>query len=303
MIGKALKFLLAAGFALLLLGLDINSPFETDQESYYASVIRDVAENGHWLTPLDNYGEICRKPPLYLWLSALVVKATGSSVNETTTRIVSLIAGAVLAGEIVLLAEAHLSPAAGWLAYLFLLGSYGFASQATYAQTDMLMTLFILSAVALAWRLERGAASPWVGYAIGLLLGLAILTKGPLALVLSGLMIMLYRTLIGQNPLALFRRSWVWRATAVACLIGLSWYVAAWFSWRENLLTVHVLEENLGHFPHGQAARRHPTDESCSARLDSGDLGRVASVYLTKVFDSAAKHRNCGARVLQPGKL
>jgi hypothetical protein len=247
-LSTVLKFLLATGFALALFGLDINSPFETDQEPYYASVIRDVAENGRWLAPLDGYGEICRKPPLYLWLSALLVKATRGSVDEVTTRAVSLTAGAVLAGETLLVGQACLGPAGGWLAYLFLLGSYGFASQAACAQTDMLMALFVLSAIVLACRLEEGKAPARAGGAIGLLLGLAILTKGPLALVLSGLVMMVYRGLAGQNPLDLFRRGWVWRAAALACVIGLSWYAIAWLSWRENLLTVHVLQENLGHF-------------------------------------------------------
>jgi hypothetical protein len=242
------KFVVAAAFAFLVLGLDIKSPFEADQEPYYASVIRDVAENGHWLAPRDAYGEICRKPPLYLWLSALVVKAGGSSVTEAATRTVAVSAGALLAAETLLVAEACLGGVGGWLAYFFLLGSYGFASQAANAQTDMLMALLILSAVTLASCLESKETSAHAGVGIGLLLGLAILTKGPLALVLSGLAMALHQGLARKNPLELLRRAWVWRSLVVACCVGLSWYVAAWFSWRADLVTVHVLQENLGHF-------------------------------------------------------
>jgi hypothetical protein len=243
-----LKLLAAMGVALIILGLDINAPFEADQETYYASVIRDVAENGHWLAPVDAYGEICRKPPLYVWLSALLVKATHGSVDEATTRAVSVIAGAVLAGETLLIGQACLGPAGGWLAYLFLLGSYGFASQAACAQTDMLMALLILSALALACLLEEEQVSSSTSVAVGLLLGLAILTKGPLALVLSGIVMMLYRWLEGRDPLGFLRRRWVWSATTVALIIGLSWYGVAWLNWRQDLVTVHMLQENLGHF-------------------------------------------------------
>src|SRR6266851_2693357 len=60
--------------ALVVLSQGITAPFQKDQEPQSAEWAADIVQQGHWLLPHDYYGFVDRKPPLFYWLTALVVK-------------------------------------------------------------------------------------------------------------------------------------------------------------------------------------------------------------------------------------
>ncbi|MBV8775143.1 MAG: hypothetical protein JO166_22830, partial [Deltaproteobacteria bacterium] len=120
------------------MGEGITAPFHNDEETRPAGIIVDIVDHQHWLIPVDLHGELTRKPPLFYWMSALIAEARGGIVDEPGSRMVSLLAAAATAAVVLELTGAHFGIAAGWLAYLFLLGTYGFASRAELARTDML---------------------------------------------------------------------------------------------------------------------------------------------------------------------
>src|SRR6185437_3937999 len=133
---------IAAAFAiaLIMLAPGITSPFQKDAEPQSAQWIVDIVQRGDWLLPRDYYNFIERKPPLFYWLSALATKVSGGRVDEARARVVSLVAGAALAAGVMAWAASTLGNTQGWLAFFFLIGMSGFASRATTALTDMLMT-------------------------------------------------------------------------------------------------------------------------------------------------------------------
>ena len=239
------KLALAAILALAFLSQGIHAPFEKDEESRPSGLIRDVVQHGDWLVPRDDYGEASRKPPLFYWLSAIAAEATGGSVDEARARAVSVIAAVVIATEVMAFSAGYLGESAGWLALLFLLGIYGFSSRAGHARTDMLFSAWYL----LYAQLEQHPSAGRMGIrtlSIGLLLGLAILTKGPLAIVLCGLGVAIYLTLERRNPMGLLRTAWPWEVLGLALGIAALWYVPAFLHDR-GLLSVQFGEENLGH--------------------------------------------------------
>ncbi|HJU27795.1 MAG TPA: hypothetical protein VJ718_01415 [Candidatus Binataceae bacterium] len=241
---------IAAAFAiaLIILAQGISSPFQKDAEPQSAQWIVDIVRNGDWLLPHDYYGFVDRKPPLFYWLSAIVAKVSGDRVDETRARSVSLIAGAALAAEAMAWSAGEFGPGCGWLAFAFLLGMYGFASRATTALTDMLMTFLIFSAyIALRPQLESPAIPPRTALA-AILLGLAILTKGPVALVLVGLAIFIYMLLVRANPFALVARAWPWFVTLIAAAIAAAWYAPAFIAGHSSNLSSIFIDENFGHF-------------------------------------------------------
>src|SRR5437879_6084856 len=130
--------------ALILLAQGISAPFVKDQEPQYAEWIQSVAD-GHLLFHYDYYGFQAEKPLLFFWLTGAVVRLSGGRVTEGNSRLVSLLAGAALATVVAMWAESTMGMIQGWLAYFFLLGSYGFAVRATLAQTDMLLCFFVFS--------------------------------------------------------------------------------------------------------------------------------------------------------------
>jgi 4-amino-4-deoxy-L-arabinose transferase-like glycosyltransferase len=240
----ALAFIIA--LALLSLGLD--APFAKDQEPQSAQWVVDIVQHGHWLLPYDYYGYVERKPPLFFWLSALAVEATGGEVNESLARIPSLIAAAALAAEVMLWTSAAFDGFTGWLAFLFLLGMYGFASRAVLGLTDMLMTALMLTGYYLLQPVLDGRVGTRRIITAGIILGLATLTKGPVALALVAAAATIYLLLMGTNPLRVLTTAWPWTVLLVACAIAALWYVPAFVEGRRSDLVGVFAQENFGHF-------------------------------------------------------
>jgi len=232
--------------AAIALSLGIGAPFEKDQETQSAQWIQAVVQRGEWLLPRDDYGGIDRKPPLYYWLSALAVKAGGAPVNEVSARLVAWVAGVLLAVAVMRWSAAFIGEATGWLALAFVLGTYGFASRATLGLTDMLLSLLLFATWWCVYLLLEEGGSRAVSIAGGVLLGLAILTKGPVAIVLIGLASFIYLVLVRRSPLEVLGRGWPWLMIAVALVIGACWYVPAFVEGGRVMVSV-FLSENFGH--------------------------------------------------------
>jgi 4-amino-4-deoxy-L-arabinose transferase-like glycosyltransferase len=247
---KPATLALAGLFALIVLAQGISAPFQKDAEPQSAEWIQSIVRDGHWLIPHDAYGFIDRKPPLFYWLSASVAKLSGGTVDEVRARVVSLAAGTALAVFVLGWTAANVGAAEGWLAFLFLLGTYGFASRATEALTDMLLTLLLFAVYSLIFPVfqtpESSPSTPRT-ILIGALLGLAILTKGPVAIVLCALSALIYLLLIRQNPLPLIRKSWLWQLLAVSIAVAAIWYIPAITVGGQKILRV-IFAENFGHF-------------------------------------------------------
>ncbi|MGA2411562.1 MAG: glycosyltransferase family 39 protein, partial [Candidatus Binataceae bacterium] len=238
----------AFAIALILLSAGIKAPFAKDQEPQNAQWVVDIVQHGHWLLPHEYYGYVERKPPLFYWIAAVAVEASGGHVTEALARMPSLIAGAAIAAEVMFWTAAAIDPPPGWLAILFLLGMYGFASRATLVLTDMLMTFLMLTAYYLLRPMLSGDARPGRVIACGMFLGLAILAKGPIALVLVGTAALIYLLLTRSHPLLLLTRLWPWTVVAIALGIAALWYVPAFITGRSSDLAGVFVAENFGHF-------------------------------------------------------
>ena len=239
---------LAFVIALVFLSLGLNAPFAKDQEPQSAQWVVDIVQHGHWLLPYDYYGYVERKPPLFFWLSAIAVEAAGGHVNETLSRIPSLIAAAAIAAEVMLWTSVAFDDFTGWLAFLFLLGMYGFASRATLVLTDMLMTALMLTGYYLLQPLLEGRISTSRVVAASIVFGFGILTKGPIALVLAVVAATIFLLLRRTNPLRMLTAAWPWMILLIASAIAASWYVPAFIEGRKSDLVSVFAQENFGHF-------------------------------------------------------
>jgi 4-amino-4-deoxy-L-arabinose transferase-like glycosyltransferase len=245
---RASSLALAALLALVFLSQGLTAPFEKDEESRPAGIVTDIVQRGNWMLPADVYGELTRKPPLYYWLSAAIAEARGGRLDEAGARLVSVVAAAALSVVVMAYAGASLGSAGGWLAWAILLGCYGFCSHAAYARTDMLLTLLVFTAYCLLYPAVEGNAAMRHWLAAGLILGLATLTKGPLAIVLCALGIAVYLLLAHRNPLTLALSARPWLTLGVAAALAAAWYVPALIETHGALAGVQLLQENIGHF-------------------------------------------------------
>ena len=213
-----------------LLGLGRQAITDSD-EAYYAEASREMVESGDWLTPRFNYQERFQKPVLYYWLTSATYLVTGPS--EGAARLWSALSGVGL----VLLAYAAARGMTGrretaWLSGAIVATCFGCFAEARLALPDLpltfCMTLGILAALRAADRsgdAARGGVMRWWALA-GLGAGLGFLMKGPVALVVPGIVLLPIwwreRRTVSLTP------SGIAVAALVFAVVGLPWYAAMW---------------------------------------------------------------------------
>ncbi len=182
----ALALALAAGllYALAAFSRDFWAPDEPD----FADAVREMNARGSWLLPYQNGKPYSEKPILYYWAMAATTPFTGGDVHPGALRLPSVVSGALLVLGAALFAgwrggrrEALLAGAATAVSPLVFW-------QAQFVQIDAFFTALLCAAFAaqLLVELDPDRRDRWV-LAFHLLLPLAVLAKGPLAVVLTGL--------------------------------------------------------------------------------------------------------------------
>ena len=161
----------------------------------------------------------------------------------------SVVAGTALAVSVLAWTVANVGASEGWLAFLFMLGTYGFASRATEALTDMLLTFLLFAAYSAIYPMLDSPTPdlPRRKIFVGVMLGLGILTKGPVAIVLCAIAVSIFLVIERRNPLALLRNRWPWQVLAIAIAIGAVWYVPAAIIGGHKIVRI-IFAENFGHF-------------------------------------------------------
>ncbi len=195
---------LAAGPALLALFLfawSIPHSDLTKREAREGLPVKRMVQGASiWLPKIDD-ATLRTKPPLFYW-SGLVSSDLLGGVSETSLRLPSALAGAATVGLTAWLGASLFSPATGALAAIILTTSWRFSFLGSHARIDMLFTFFLVLAFAAIWKTlkepdpEARNGPSWLA---ALALGLAFLTKGPLALFFPIAALLLYRWLAGGS--------------------------------------------------------------------------------------------------------
>ena len=242
--------LLLAGLVLFLWGLGTPGLMDPD-EGRYAEIAREMLLLKNWLIPHLNLLPYLEKPPLVYWLTSLSFSAFG--LTEWAARLPSALAalagvylafwlGRVLWGE----------PQGLWGAMVLATCS-GYLILGRLLTLDMVFSLFLNLGIALGYLAlsrERRYLWPWAYLA----LALAVLVKGPVALVLTGLIWGVVAFLKGkQAAYNLFRPvSWVLLAAVV-----LPWFV--YVAWRfPEFPRFFLLEQHVTRYVSGASFHAAP---------------------------------------------
>ena len=242
-----LTTLLLFCFFTFFLGLGSQAITDAD-EAYYAEASREMVESGDWLTPRFNYQNRWEKPVLYYWLTAATYRATGQT--EFAARFWSALSGVglvLLAWAIARQVTARLEVA--WLAGAIVATSFGYFAMARSALPDLPLTFCITLGVWAAMRAADAAGTPaamrWWTLA-GLGAGLGFLMKGPVALVVPGI-ILLPIAWRERRSLTLDVRG-IAVAAVIAAIVGLPWYAAMWREHGNAYLRSFFVADNLQRF-------------------------------------------------------
>lgn len=187
----ATTLLLAASFLLFFYRLDTLLLFDADEPAY-AEAAREMVISGDWVTPHFNFRPRFDKPIFFYWLIALAYKGFG--VGEYAARVWSAVFATGLTLSIYLFGRRRLSERAALIAALAFATNAGTVVLARAAVTDM--TLTFCMTVALFGFFDLYLADDAVGHHFSLAgyaaIALAVLTKGPIGLLLPGLVVGLF---------------------------------------------------------------------------------------------------------------
>jgi len=218
--------------------------FYTKGEPREASVSVSMLEKNQWILPDVYADEIAYKPPLMHWLTA-VFSLPGGNVTPLSARLPSALAFLGLIIGSFLFFGRTLRIQEAFLAALILLTAFETHRAAMTARVDMLLSFLIVLALMLLFRWENEKKLKGFSWPIPLIMSLAVLTKGPVGIVLPLLVFGIYLLLLRYN---------FWKVTGKLLLLALSalvlpliWYIAAYQKGGENFVQL-VLAENLGRF-------------------------------------------------------
>lgn len=210
-------------------------------EAHYAQLTREMLQAGNWMMPLLDGLPYIDKPVLFHWLQGLAIATIGET--EMAMRLPSAIA-AVALFWVTRWTGAQLFDervgVRGWLMLAtlpltFMLGSIGVF--------DMVFTAFLFGAIAFALVAAfRGRSKlQWASY---ILLGLAVMTKGPVALVLAGVFFLAGLLCGKECRTALLSLRWV-TGSILTVVLSLPWFIWMYYALGWHFVHQYALAGNL----------------------------------------------------------
>ncbi len=231
------------------------TPFFDKGEPREALAVQDIVQRGEWLVPLKRATDIPSKPPLFHWSAALVTKLTGS-LNETTIRFPSALYAVLGVLLVYWLGRKIYNAKTALLGAAILATMMVYQDQALSARVDMTLCFFVTLSLVLFYALYREYLTNalWF-YLFFVLVGIGTLAKGPLGLLLPGLV---------AGSFALLERRWdkikkfaFHPGVVLTLVLATGWYVVAVARGGEGFFDRQILQENLRRFA-GGSGHNHP---------------------------------------------
>lgn len=175
-----------AGFvALTVLPLLGNAYLFDWDEVNFAECAREMLVSGDYLHPQIEFEPFWEKPPLFFWLQAAAMHVFG--VNEFAARFPNALVGIATVVLLVIVGTRWLDRQFGMVWALLWIGSLLPQFYMHSGLIDPLFNLLMFSSLVAALTSLESSQRYWWLAGSGLLLGCAVLTKGPVALLLVGL--------------------------------------------------------------------------------------------------------------------
>lgn len=174
-------------------------PLYDPDEGRYAEIPREMLAGGDWIVPHLNYVIYLEKPPLAYWITAAGYKLFG--ISEWTARLPNAVCYLATCLAIFLAGRIFMETGAAFRAAWMFATSLLPILMGRYLTLDFSLTFFLSAALFLIGMAESGRGGRKAVIAGWLLAGLATLVKGPVALVLSIGVLILFRIFRRISPL------------------------------------------------------------------------------------------------------
>lgn len=212
--------LIVAAF-LLFTAYNAYIPVTDPMESNYALTAKEMLLVGDWLSPRI-YGQYWfDKPVLTYWLIALSYKLFG--INEFAARLPSAVFSMLSLGLLYwFVNKLYCSRRAAFFSAIILASSLEFWFLGRMIITDAILFFFNSMALAFFYLALLTARTRWIILAyIGC--GMAVLTKGPVGIVLPGIIMLTYTVL--KRRIGIIAKLFSWQGLFVFLLLALPWNI------------------------------------------------------------------------------
>lgn len=208
--------------SLLVYGWGIWSvPLLTHNEARRLVVLRELLQSGDWLIPTKNGQVYLQKPPLFTWFGAVFGTLSGSSA-EWVLRLPAALSGMAATWLLFFGLKRHIGRWAALFGSTVLVTSYFFAAKARLAELNILLVLCVFAALLCFYDYvcNGGRRQLYLAFAV---LGLAFMTKGPVALLFFIPPVLIYG--IWEKDRRVLRALISARGWLLFALIAIPWYL------------------------------------------------------------------------------
>jgi 4-amino-4-deoxy-L-arabinose transferase-like glycosyltransferase len=225
-----------------------KTPFHDKGEPREALVVYDIVVNGRWLFPirLGGFTNLPSKPPLFHWTAA-VSSILWGNMSETAIRFPSALYATLGIFLVYYLGTKMYGQEIGLIAGLMLATTFVYQDAASAARVDMTLVFFTTFPLVLFFGLYRGFLRKplwWYGFFIAA--GIGVLAKGPVNIVLCGIVIGAF--LAVSKQWVMFRRVLWHPGLILGSAIFLLWYAVALAKGGSDFAGLQLIKENLARF-------------------------------------------------------
>ncbi len=244
---KITPYLIIVPVALFYFLLNLGSTTLIDwDEAIYAKVARNIVESGDWLTlHWQDMSEFWfEKPPLYMWLTALVFKIT--NFNSFGARIVSTLFG--ISGVVLIykFGEKLYNKLTGIFAALILISTAHYLYYSRNGMLDVTVTFFIVGTIYfMYWALKAKKNALWLAVLAGIFLGLGVMTKSIIGLIPVPVIGIYYLYLIFSQKQKI---SFVIFLPFIfaSLLVALPWHVYSYMTHGQDFVDEYLIDHIIG---------------------------------------------------------
>lgn len=248
---QVMIFLVTVGCLIPFFGIARYGLFDMD-EGFYATVVWEMISRGDWLLPTYG-GEPWLEKPIWLyWVSSVTYSLFGGELGMRLPSVVATIIFTVLLGKFI---ARRFELDRGLLTALAYCGSLMAVGVGRMMLTDAWLVLGLCGA--LIYWFDGLSAKQYENFIkAGVLLGIAMLAKGPVAVILFVGVVIAYRVWSREQmgmkfgPVALLVASYA--------IVTATWYVPAYLSFPEVFVQNFLIEQNLERFTGGDSAHGVP---------------------------------------------
>lgn len=153
-------------------------------EANFGEAAREMVISNNWLNPQIDYQLFWEKPPIFIWMQAICMKIFG--INEFAARFPNVLISIVTLCSLFFIGNKVVNKRMAWIWVFMYVGSWLTHFYFKSAIIDPTFNLFIFLSIYFLYKsidTKSGKFSIWSG----LMIGLGVLTKGPVAALIVGL--------------------------------------------------------------------------------------------------------------------